>query len=1182
MRNCNLILSIFGIPLLLCADTPDFDKGGVSFAMEQISENHIHSDSMRKNLLENGDFTRKLMKRPGYGSWYPHSWISGKGEIKEKEMDARAFGKVRIGEGMLEISRSQELETLLGSSSVRFCNTASQFVKLSGNPGDSYRLEFEYRDLRPGQHPAYAYVIVTWYDKSSPDLKSCRQLGYQTLKLTPSPERRTFSRVLHPPAEAGIVNLAFRGDGVGTLQVWNAGLFAVEPDSPLFIDSFPCVFLDKCSVLAQDSPGLLGFRLKNNLSRKKTDLSSAVLQLELPAEIRLIGSNRFLQSAIHSVSFRKNGGEWRRYSLPLDDHFLSVLCSTNEPQNWNIPMVMIESSASPGREWSDCRFLLRSGEKILSNCGNLKIRMAPKLPAVTGGGHFLTGLVSCGADMNFHSAKSSEKLAALWGRSGVKYAVVKGSPDFVRLLQAAGVKYITSQSSSIANGYRIGRFPEGRKPPESGFYDKDGKLVFDRTGAAATCPHAIYSRSAYFREQVVPIIRQLVFPGMSGFSPNWEPYMFLNSGCFCERCMRDFAAFAKLPLEKVKTIWPGQLQIGFPYRDTAIRFRAWQHGQLVRTLHHEVLAAGGTDLGFIPMVGTDQLIRYPGSFQEQYEFSPYEYADAISHLFVWGPYQWFSGEEPFVYVKGSHLRQYAYASAVIRDYNRKFSDPRKRARILGMPHGIQGVYLGQPEGMAMDQLSNFIAGFDGSLLYFFPRSYDHRFMKAYIDANSRIAENEDMVMTGERLHNIRVRSESPYAASLRNPYPKYLPEQKEMKLLQVAGFRKGDRILAAVGNFWEKGDVVFRLSISGLEKEKDYSVIEKAFSRSFTKEGNKPFKGKDLERGILLHVGALRWAFFEILPGEKGGIMPLTIDVERMEKELLRCKKENQGAADDEAKRDALLLQQNTVGPLKTLRAGDFQCVEALNQGRSVLNLKSGKNLMMVDPLGLKLFSWKLDGHELIQNTFGVSAFWSPGKRGAYLDCNFRITGQSLEKDYCLITGELVTTSRTYPELPGLKLRKTLKISRDLTKLEILVRLSNPHPEAMNQVAYRWHLIPACWSSKNNGFLDFSGPNMPHSILKRTNQRTLLLNSGGKGYSSILKQIFHVSAGGITEREFKGKVVFSDKKRVRAQFLPENRIIGAAVWDTPNMPSPTFEPLYLPQIIPPGESISFMARFSVE
>ena len=97
------------------------------------------------------------------------------------------------------------------------------------------------------------------------------------------------------------------------------------------------------------------------------------------------------------------------------------------------------------------------------------------------------------------------------------------------------------------------------------------------------------------------------------------------------------------------------MQPGMPYRDQAIRFRAWQHGRLIKTLHEDCLKLGAAEVGFCPEVGTDQIIRYPNHFNEQWEFTPYEYAGDLKWLNVWGPYVWFIADQPYAYTKGANL-----------------------------------------------------------------------------------------------------------------------------------------------------------------------------------------------------------------------------------------------------------------------------------------------------------------------------------------------------------------------------------------------------------------------------------------------------------------------------------------------------------------------------------------------
>ena len=89
------------------------------------------------------------------------------------------------------------------------------------------------------------------------------------------------------------------------------------------------------------------------------------------------------------------------------------------------------------------------------------------------------------------------------------------------------------------------------------------------------------------------------------FMTNWEPYYLDSKGCFCERCRDEFIKYSKGKPSKadIMAVWPKDLLR--KYADEYFKFRSWQHGKLVVTLHKDVAALGrsaGKTSIFIPEV----------------------------------------------------------------------------------------------------------------------------------------------------------------------------------------------------------------------------------------------------------------------------------------------------------------------------------------------------------------------------------------------------------------------------------------------------------------------------------------------------------------------------------------------------------------------------------------------------
>ncbi len=1158
----------------------EFDRGGVTFPMEKISAERFGKVTGKEvNLLKNADLSAPLVKRSSEG-WASSVWIFQKENRDKFEKDAPKLSSAKIADTesgkALELNRPEELETLMGKASPSFTTSFEQIVTLPDENGGMYRLSFDSRIRRFGKNACNQMVLLNYFDGSDPRPgrgKTTREYTY--IHIDDAPEWHLFSKEFPIPPKTRDLTITIRADGCGVLQVKNPKLVKLDAvPMPLSVELAPGKLLDNTFVLASGEPGIIAFKFRNNLPPGTLKYGKIVMNLELPGVLSVEGTNAYFGKEIKSSDMTVSGEKWKRWELEVTPALIGSIRNSHSFNGWNIACAMISGKAPAGTQWN-CRYFLTEQGKTVSSEETFTLKMAPSFSPVTAPKQFYAGFSSVSGDIRFQQPEAETRFAEFVGRTGTTLVTAGITPELAKKLYENGIRLVTSESYGFANGFRIGVMEEKKKPDDSKYLDVNGKPVMNGN-VPATCPVAIYNRTPYYKEVVLPLLKSAL-EGRDGLQPNWEPYSFVNKGCFCDRCRDEFARFAKLSPEKIKEIWPQQLQVGYLYRDTAIRFRADQHARLIKTLHEDAVTLGAVKVGFCPEVGTDQIIRYPNSFQEQWEFTPYEYADRLKWLNVWGPYNWFLADQPYAYVKGANLPAWELSQRVIRDYREYFKNPAKRAKLMAMPHGSQCsmTAFGQPEGMAMDQLSSFLAGYDASILYYFPRGYDHRFWKALADSTALIAANEELVMNGRKKEGVTVTPQTPFPAPVENISPKYLPDVRTTDLLQVAAFEKDGRILVAVGNFWEKGNVVFTLRVPGLDANRKYGVLEKAFQRQFVPEKGNSFTGKALSDGILLHAGAMRWMFFEIIPAGKDSGRAIT--AADMRKELDRCRKENEAAAKAEAERDRALRSENEVGELKKLNAGILSCEPVVQDGKPMLRVTSGKNVLLLNPRGMALESWSVDGIERICPAYGLSAFWNPGRNGMVVDGNYRLKDQKISASELSVIGEFTTTVRNYPQLSGLKIAKTVTISSDLKQVSFEVKLTNTLATAMNDVGYRWNLIPAEWSNRNGGKLECGGQDF-----RRPGSNSLMILKCDPASETTIRKLFAVKPPSLKIQSGLFRFTIPGKAPLEAVFQPADQLAGIAIWDTPDMISATFEPFYAPALIAPGASVSFSASFKVK
>ncbi len=1179
----HLLTAVLGAALFctgLCGADKEFHRGGVTFPMEKISAERfaVKAVPAGKNLIKNGDFSQDFVpSRNKLNGWCKGRWMFGDDNRKKFWKQACKISESRIstvdGKKVLDLHRPAELEKLMGAKAASFYISAEQRVALPDALGGRYKLSFTYRSQKIGSGGFMQGILVYYYSAIE---KGKNTRPYEVLHYAPVPTWTNYSAVLTVPAGTRALSISFRSDGCGRSLVRDIALVKESaPTLPVTIEMTPMKMLDNVFVLASGDPGIMGMRLRNNLPKGHFKHRALTLNLELPAQVEILGTNGFFTGRMSSKTFKKGGQEYKLWEIPFNYSISAIIRSSNSFTGWHVPCIMLRSKEKAGKEWRCAMYVSEKG-KQLSSREDFTLRMAEALAPVPSGKIFMPGFSSVSADIQFRSFPAAREAFAdfVVKKTGTRWITASIPEEDTLLFKKKGVKFVTAESGAIANGYRIGRVPNNQKPAYAIFRDLQGRAVSNH-GIYATCPAAVYLKTPYYNEVVVPYIKKAV-KGLDGFTPNWEPYSFRNMGCFCDTCKKEFAKYAKIPAAQIDKVWPAELQLGKKYRETAIKFRGWQHAQMIMTLHKEIMAAGGKEVGMCPEVGTDQILDYAEYNATQGEFSPYAYADKTKWLNVWGPYIWFIGERPYVYSKAAYLRYWEVIRRAYLDYTGKL--PGSRARLLAMPHGnqVNTTALGQPEGMAMDQISAFLAGFHASQLYFFPRGYDHRFWRELGRSSHLIALTEDMVMTGKQIKGAKVTPVTPFPAPVLNISPRMMADVKKSDILQTVVFAKGKKYLAAVGNFWEKGDVIFKLQIPGLKADRRYSIVEIPYNRQFTKSQGRAFTGRELGSGVLLHAGALRWVFFEI--AECTTLPALT---QMTEADLLKEKKNldkaNKAAADAEAARDRALMSENDFGEWKSFSKGGFTCKVIDPKGKNYLEIIAGKSSALIDPRGTVINSLKINGVEQVHNNFSLSCFWNPGPHGMQSFNPYRVTEQEVTAEGLRIAAECVTSGRTYPALPGLRIKRVITFSRDLKNITVETLLHNPSEMSMDNVGFRWYFMPCAWDNKNGGFMEIKDKK-----ISRPHGYSFYKKDIDAASEAKIRRIFIVKSPSVS---ISGNVLNFKSPNgmgMDVTMFPAAEFGGVAVWDTPSLFAATCEPFYKPVTIAPGGKHSFKAVIRIK
>ena len=1126
----------------------DFDPGGTTFDFAEISNRRFQTSSTGKNL---------------FGEWRKSPpWVhlrDGRlaNELRPKITPLVEFSMEKTADGiLLRTVKKKEIEEIAGRNSASISGSWQQTVRFPDSTGGQYRLSFQYHSVQTGKYGMSGFIVLSF--KNGKNVKT----EVKTFSVG-SGTWQKYVADIHVPAGYNAMDIYLRLDGCGEIQFRNPCLEREKADYPATVILAPGALLDNTFALSRNDPAILAFAWKRNVPKDQWKLSDPVLHVVLPPEIKFKETGSMLSLKSHEngeyrISLRELRDRLTRFDN-FDAHLLLAM--------------MITTDAVPGTELPMASYWLTDAGKQISEKRNFKFLVIPQIQMAGKSRLYLNGFYPMGLYLDFKNKENREKWAEFAGRTGSRWLVGNPDSEMMGLYRKYGIAMITPELYWVANGYRVGK-PEGK--PEYAKYKAIGKTS-DLNIQNGTCPAAIYKKTDYFLKSIVPYLKQSL-KDADGLIANWEPFMFHGMGCFCGNCRDEFAKYAKLSKEDAEKAWPEELLVNRRYYDAGVKFRSWQHAQMVKTIQEAVNQATTGKAGFIPEVAWIQMADCNARRSAAGEHDPLDYAGDLKYIDPWGPYICWKTLEPYTYAKGDNLNTYIAAKQVV-DFTRKNFPAGKRPKLLALPHGMQSnFWCTNPEAIAMEVLGFFLAGYDASTVYIFPKGYDNRYWAALAQANDLIAKNEEVVCKGERTDSVSVTPLTPYPAPKKRINIRYFSDLPQESLLQTAAFRKDGILLVAVGNFWEKGDVFFTLKISGLEKSGRYVVREGAKKRHFGGQGKTYFTGAELAQGVTLHAGALRWAFFEIVPwkadAEHGRLISQDMVNRAMRERIPVLKK----AAGEEARRDAAEDRDFQESELRSLTSGELKCNPVRSSGGAqALEFISGRNTLRLTLNGMAVQSWKLDGHEWIAGTksggLAAPAFWLPPVQ---LETPFLVKEQKACDNGIRITAEKTLNKKISPALEHLKVRQTLEVSRNLEKITIRTELINMHDSesGMGSVTagFRYHILPLCLGK--GGSLEMASGGRKYEFTRK--QERMIFARGATEAAGRMKKLFEAPC---TPVMIDGNVVIwrmpETEMKVGMSVEPAGAFAGFACWDTPNLKTPTFEPFFHPATLKAGESAGY-------
>jgi hypothetical protein len=1167
------------IALLYCAGwlQAAFESGGVSIDFSLYGPKKVQPAG--ENLLAHGSFEGAevtLSGGSGPGQWRGHAHVHGATNVPElasfrQEVLTKSQRRIvsenpAAGQNCAAILTPETLRELFKPLPM-ISNKISQFVAITpSEQASKYRLSFQTRG-RHYQAPILSTLSVfVAMDKKSPETGRYAQTKKTAQhRFTLDNEWQTHSIELLVPPGSERLDFTFALYGLGECYLDEIALVAQELSSGIEVRLHPAQELDQLYALGEGLPGSLNFtfQCEGELQRKALQLLVA-----LPPGFTLV-DQRDLNPLLDSTTL-PDGGTLCRFNLQrfpkvaFKDYYLHHAAA-----------ILVKSSHTASDRLYPAQYWLEDGDwqgtkknfnfRIISA---VQAERPKRFRSAAMVGHEFTYIADGAGNQAFADFYLSTGMSC-----------IHGAPAQVsKILQAAGISRYKGHYY-LANGFRIG--------PPNHTEEAKFRMVDGSPYPRKICPVEVYKRGEYYRSQVEPMLeKELVTDDITdNYMSNWEPYYLDGKGCFCERCREEFVAF--MPQEdpaRIRSSWP-QNTIK-EYGEKWMKFRSWQHGQLVITLEKSINSLGqklGKDSHFLPEISWNSMMKHGNAYCKQYNVL--DYMHDLPWIEPWGPYFFYRYSQAYKYYPANHLVTYL-AAGQMKDFARENTAAGQNLpKLIAFPHGVQGNdWVTEPEAIANEVLSFFLQGWEGAFSYYFPRGYDYRYWREWAKANTIIARHEDFVYDGQQIDSqVEVQPLTPMLENLYYPpvwaegegFVGKVPGLHKQGVMQTKAFRLQDRYLVAVGNFWQRGEIFFRLKVKDLPGEVRYTVTTPAADCG-------TFTAAELSEGIRLQVGALRWLFVTLSPADPNRAAGLPKvsqqDLQRLQAERLPL---IQAACQDEKARYerymALEAAESPVNDFKSIKPLENAGV-SLQVDAELLQISTAKYQLSVDAgTAGRITNWRSDGVELTTADpkfgLGVNAFWWP-KDGAVI----LISGYLIKEVKKVDEGLAVVlcrklTPRDNAYLAGLELTVTQTFTRDGVIVNTVIQ--NTLDDALS-FSFRFHNLLAFFQVKDKiaGKATFAdGAVFTRDFFEKLFQFAEPDNDLEKAFR--MDKVFKTTSNTMT-------VTAPWTKLQLTAEVPADKLQCYVFWDSVKQDTSSFEPIFKKTILPPGGTVEYYTRWTLK
>ena len=655
--------------------------------------------------------------------------------------------------------------------------------------------------------------------------------------------------------------------------------------------------IDSTYALPSGQVALVTFVMRRS-PEARFNADKAVYRVTLPKGVRVVDSS-FGNPATLKTERRADGSTVTTFARRHD----SWIGRTWDV--WDQRGLLLETADVPLGPLGEGRVVLTCEGADLAATDPIRFFAVPPIPKVKAPKRYFNGIdYGCSTSRQFSSDAAKRAYATFLADCGVKGIITTHDDrSAYDILHQCGVERVFPSYGQCCNGYMLARWntdaPEDVRFVAENISPDDAD--YKRVKFRSVCPIAVYSGTEWFKTDFAKRLTDYL-AGADGLWANWEPYMFINRGCFCLKCRAAFAAFLGIPEEELAKSWPKE--VVRRYAKEWGRFRSREHGRLILAIDKVVRAATGGErsYGFLPGVEWADMSSCWRDENLAAQYRMDAYAGDLKWLEPWGPYavEWES-ENPYFYLKHRPLAPFFAAADMRRQINKDYPLPR-RPKIISYVQGVQGLgWIAQPESIALGLDSYFFNRWEAAMVYFFPKGCDARYWRWFAEATERAGKYERFVLDGAETTDRAKVSPIPEYATPCSYATRYGPWSRDAALLQCRAFDlNGMRIVAAL-NFWQKGEAFFDLKVSGLPKGA-YRIVDEKGVLYAKNSRNAFWTAGELANGVRLMVGAMRTRVFEIVPKGADGVTKPESVITRAELEgLLRRRKDDlrKAAAED-------------------------------------------------------------------------------------------------------------------------------------------------------------------------------------------------------------------------------------------------------------------------------------------